>query len=168
MDHPNDPGGITNYGVSLRWLKDLSLEDADIDRDGDIDADDVRALTSEQAAELFKAKFWDAYLLGGFSQKVATIWYDAIVNTGPSQATKFMQRACNTAFCANLAVDGIPGIKTRDALKTIGDDITLLTAALDEREDFYRNLASSKPSYKPFLKGWLNRTKDLRRIVGLV
>ena len=26
VDHPSDPGGITNYGVSLRWLRSLGSE----------------------------------------------------------------------------------------------------------------------------------------------
>lgn len=61
---PDDPGGATNYGISLRWLKSLGLNQGDIDRDGDIDASDIRALSKEQAAALFKEKFWDAYRLG--------------------------------------------------------------------------------------------------------
>lgn len=75
-DHEADPGGITNHGISLRWVTDLArqakercLRDArqcdtcprrtgpdcdyfslDLDNDGDIDADDIRACTKEQAA----------------------------------------------------------------------------------------------------------------------
>lgn len=167
VDHPDDPGGITNYGVSLRWLKSLGIDDGDIDHDGDIDADDIRALTKEQAAGLFKARFWDAYQLGTFSQKLATAWYDAMVNTGPSQATKFMQRACNSVLGSGLSVDGIPGKQTRAALSSAGDMPALLTACLDERDRFYKNLAAGKASFKSFLKGWLNRTSALRKELGL-
>ena len=79
-DHEADPGGITNHGISLRWVTDLArqarercLRDArqcdtcprrtgpdcdyfslDLDNDGDIDADDIRACTKEQAARLLK------------------------------------------------------------------------------------------------------------------
>lgn len=37
FDHPNDPGGVTMYGVSLMFLKELELWEGDIDGDGDID-----------------------------------------------------------------------------------------------------------------------------------
>ena len=154
---PDDPGGATNYGVSLRWLKSLGLDQGDIDHDGDIDTNDIRALSAEQAAALFREKFWDAYHLDDFPQTLATIYYDAIVNTGASQATKFMQRGYNTTFpAARLSVD------------SMGKNVFLLRACIDERDAFYESLAKSKPSMAKFLKGWLNRTKDLRRIVGLV
>ncbi len=44
FDHPNDPGGVTMYGVSLMFLKSLGLVEGDIDGDGDIDRDDVLAI----------------------------------------------------------------------------------------------------------------------------
>ena len=75
-DHPADPGGLTKYGVSLRWVQDLARQaredclrqarscdgcsDArtqrcgyaslDMDMDGDVDGDDIRACTKAQAA----------------------------------------------------------------------------------------------------------------------
>lgn len=165
---PADPGGATNYGVSLRWLKSLGLDQGDIDLDGDIDADDIRALSAEQAAKLFRDKFWDAYHLDDFPQTLATIYYDAIVNTGASQATKFMQRGYNTTFpAARLSVDGILGPLTRNALLSMGQSVFLLRACIDERDKFYHSLATSKPAMNKFLKGWLNRTHDLRIFVGV-
>ena len=166
---PDDPGGATNYGVSLRWLKSLGLDQGDIDHDGDIDADDIRALSAEQAAALFKDKFWDALRLGDFQQDLATIYYDAAVNTSPAQATRFMQRGYNSTFpAARLSVDGILGPLTRDALQFAGKNKALLRACIDERDKFYRSLTESKPSMTKFLKGWLNRTKDLRMYVRVV
>ena len=165
---PDDPGGATNYGVSLRWLKSLGLDQGDIDRDGDIDASDIRALSAEQAAALFKEKFWDAYRLGDFPQDLATVYYDAIVNTGASQATKFMQRGYNATFpTAALSVDGILGPLTRNALQSTGKNKALLKACIDKRDTFYCSLADSKPSMGKFLEGWLNRTRDLRSYVGI-
>lgn len=166
-DHPADPGGITNYGVSIRWLKSLGLKDGDIDHDGAIDADDIRKLTKEQAAGLFKAKFWDKHRLGEFSQLAATVYYDSMVNTGYSQSTKFMQRGFNEAFGKALVDDGALGPLTRKAIRQAGDAPAFLIACLDEREQFYRNLVASKPGYQPFLKGWLNRNNALRRFCGV-
>ena len=44
VDDPDDPGGITKYGVSFRFLKDHGI---DVDGDGDIDAEDIRGLNPE-------------------------------------------------------------------------------------------------------------------------
>jgi len=49
VSNPGDPGGPTKYGVSLRLLRSFGI---DIDRDGDIDQNDVRDLTPAQAEQL--------------------------------------------------------------------------------------------------------------------
>lgn len=55
FDHPNDPGGVTMYGVSLMFLKSLGLVEGDIDGDGDIDRDDVLKITRDTAKAIFPA-----------------------------------------------------------------------------------------------------------------
>lgn len=167
----DDPGGATNFGVSIRWLQSLPLADADVNGDGRITVSDIRSLTEATASELFRKKFWDKYNLGEFAQKTALVYYDAMVNTGPAQATKFMQRACNEFISPDrpyLAVDGALGPLTRAEIQSFKDSPLFLKACIDKRDRFYRDLASTKPKFKTFLKGWLNRTKDLRKELGLV
>lgn len=168
-NHPKDPGGITNYGVSLRWLRSLGLDLGDIDGDGDIDADDIRALTPAKAAELFKLKFWDAYSLHELPEISAAAHYDCTMNTGPKQATLLTQRACNAfvgSYGVKLAVDGAFGPKTRAFLKTYSSK-QLVIKMIELRECFYRNLCISKPDFKDFERGWLNRCKGLRLYLGV-
>lgn len=168
-NHPNDPGGITNYGVSLRWLKTLGLELGDIDRDGDIDADDIRSLTPQKAAELFRHEFWDAYRLSELPQISASAHYDCVMNSGPKQATLLTQRACNHfvgSYGVRLAEDGIYGPKTRQFLKSWTTK-ALVLRMIALREQFYRNLRANNAQYSPFLKGWLNRCRDLRNYLEL-
>ena len=168
VDHPSDPGGITNYGISLRWLRSEGLDVGDIDGDGDIDADDIRALTPALAAALFKSKFWDAYRLGELPQLTATCHYDCAVNTGPRQATLLTQRACNSLvgpYGSKLLVDGLFGPKTR-AFLTTNATPKLAETMIALREDFYRDLVARKPKLAVFEKGWLNRCRDLKHYVG--
>lgn len=168
VDHPSDPGGITNYGISLRWLRSEGLDVGDIDCDGDIDADDIRALTPALAAALFKSKFWDAYRLGELPQLTATCHYDCAVNTGPRQATLLTQRACNSLvgpYGSKLLVDGLFGPKTR-AFLTTNATPKLAETMIALREDFYRDLVARKPKLAVFEKGWLNRCRDLKHYVG--
>lgn len=167
-DHPDDPGGMTNYGISLRWLRSEGPNVGDIDGDGDIDADDIRALTYKRAAALFREKFWDAYRLGELPQLAATCHYDCAVNTGPRQATLLTQRACNRLvgpYGTKLVVDGIFGANTRAFLMK-HTTLKLVDTMIALREDFYRDLAAAKPELAVFEKGWLNRCRDLRRYVS--
>ena len=71
FDHPNDPGGVTMYGVSLMFLKGLDLWEGDIDGDGDIDRDDVLAVTKDTARDIFKRHFWDRPRAGEMPPLVA-------------------------------------------------------------------------------------------------
>ena len=168
VDHPADTGGITNHGVSLRWLRDQGVDAGDIDGDGDIDADDIRELTAAQAAALFRERFWDPLRCDDYAQPVALALYDAAVNCGPAQAVRFAQRAVN-AMGGQLDVDGKLGALTRAELIVMGGDddgYALASAICDQREAFYRRLAESKPPLGVFLGGWLNRVKSLRKELG--
>lgn len=166
-NNPNDPGGLTNYGVSLRWLRQEGLPFGDVDGDGDIDADDIRALRPETAAAMFKKKFWDPYGLDLLPQITATLHYDCTVNTGPRQATLITQRACNQIvgpYGDKLAVDGRFGTRTHTFLLNYSTR-ELARRMLDGRIQFYKDLVRSKPQFSCFLKGWLARCKDLQSYI---
>lgn len=171
-DHPDDPGGITRYGVSLRFLGDLAKkkEDADaLERMGvffPIGPDSIRKLTPDQAATIFRWVFWDRPRLHELPPLTAIVAYDANVNTGTGQSTKFLQRACNAFEGDKLDVDGIIGPKTRArAFSMLKQDFVLAGMCVNERDSFYKRLCVDKPKYEAFRAGWLNRTKDLRRLI---
>lgn len=166
VDHPNDPGGATNFGVSLRWLKDAGI---DVNKDGKIDVNDVRNLTPALAAQLFKKHFWDKLDLDGLPPRTAAATYDAAVNTGRSQAGKFLQRACNSFPGDKLPETGNILTLTRARAKAL-DDRALALKCIQMREDFHKRLADSSPypdgrDYRPFLKGWLSRCSALRNLI---
>jgi lysozyme family protein len=179
VNNPKDPGGATNYGVSLRWLKSEGLDfdfvlpfKVDHNNDGVIDILDIKALTASQAATLFQIAFWNRLNLASLPPATAIVTYDAAVNVGRGQAAKFLQQACNTFVGDQLVVDGGIGPKTRGRAQALaGQDCTIATRCIDFREAFHKMLASSSPypdgrDYRSFLRGWLNRTADLRKYVA--
>ena len=200
-DHPSDPGGLTNHGVSLRWVQDLARqarEDCqrqarscdgcnamrtskcgyyrlDMDMDGDVDADDIRACTKAQAAALFKKHFWNKLACDGLPLPLAVTLYDGAVNMGPARAVRQMQRAMNTVGeseldrYAPIAEDGIMGPRTAqlaEALEQIGQQWYAARQILRLRDAFYRDLAARRPSMQVFLNGWRNRVKALGQYLG--
>ena len=109
FDHPDDPGGVTMYGVSLMFLKELDLWEGDIDGDGDIDRDDVLAVTKDTARDIFKRHFWDRPRAGEMPPLVAVCFYDFAVNAGVPRAARMLQGLLR------VGVDGIVGRNTLTA-----------------------------------------------------
>ena len=170
--HPQDPGGATNFGVSLRWLKGDGI---DVNGDKKIDVADIKALTPEKAAALFRTYFWNKLRLEALPPLTAIATYDAAINTGQGQAVKFLQRSCNEFPGApRLEADGILGDQTRLRIKALTDprgDISLALACVEQRANFHQMLAANSPyrdgrDYRPFLTGWLRRTRALKVYLG--
>ena len=152
VDDPVDPGGATNFGVSIRYLKqrgDLDGDgvlDGDLDMDGDIDVDDIKNMTREQAEELYKTGFWDKNNLDEIDEYIiAERSFDMIVNMGPRQAGKIVQRACNY-FGKGLVVDGILGPNTFKAVNSLNAE-KLLREIRFNHAKFYLDLIEQKPCH---------------------
>jgi lysozyme family protein len=155
VDHPADPGGSTRYGISLRFLEGLGAE-GDIDLDGEVTAADVRGLTRERAAELYRRHWWERH---GYerlrSDLIAAKVLDLAVNMGAKQAHRILQRALRAAGLP-IVEDGVLGPMTLGAANAT-PELTLLVALRAEAAGFYRALAARDVSREVFLRGWLNR-----------
>jgi lysozyme family protein len=161
-DDVGDPGGATNFGISLRFARTLGDLDGDgcanldLDRDGDIDADDIRRMTREDAARIYRSQWWDRHGYSRFPAAVAVKTFDLAVNAGAVQAHKILQRALRAADGPVLIDDGVLGPKTLEAV-TGADPAALVVAIRAEAAGFYRALVAAKPAFEKFQAGWLNR-----------
>jgi len=155
VNHPSDPGGQTNYGISLLFMKNLSLKDGDIDHDGDIDGDDIKALTVEDSRGLYKKFFWDPLHLEGLvNEELKLNIFDHGVNAGTKTAVKLLQRILN------LQDDGSIGNMTTTAANNYtGDIIKEYKAA---REKYYLDIIAKNPRLIVFKNGWFNRIKTTK------
>lgn len=158
VDNPADPGGATNYGISLRFLKGQGLDIGDIDGDGDIDADDIRKLTAKDAADIMKREFWDVFPLDNVKPLCSMVLYDTAVNMGAGYARKLLQKALG------VPADGKWGPITRSVLRTC-DDRKTAVAMCHIRRARYHELVKGNAALGAFLKGWLRRVDSLEREV---
>lgn len=156
VEHPADPGGVTNHGISLRFLR--GQHDGDIDGDGDIDADDVRALTPDDAARFMRREFWDSLRLDDLGPLSAAVLYDTAVNMGPDCARRLVQKALG------LRQDGVWGPVTWAALRVCDDRKTAL-AVCHLRRARYHELTEGRPELRVFLRGWLRRVDSLEKSI---
>ena len=164
VDHKADPGGITNFGISLRFLKDFP-EDGDINADGVVNAEDIRNMTVRDAMKIYHKHWWVKYRYDLINdQTIATKIFDLSVNMGAKRDHMLLQQALNKAFGMKLTVDGIIGPATRAVINAIEDDKeqVLLTAYCDEAWGFYQRLIANKPELGVFRNGWRNRAYGLK------
>lgn len=155
VDNSADPGGATNFGISLRFLKAQGLDLGDIDGDGDIDADDIRKLTAKDAVAIMRREFWDALGLDNLGKPLcARVIYDTAVNMGPSYARRMLQKALG------VPADGKWGPITRSAIRICNDKHTAVSMCHIRRAR-YHELVQKNAALGTFLKGWLRRVDSL-------
>lgn len=166
VDNPHDPGGVTDFGVSLRFaLQEVGvhpdhLELFDIDHDGRVGPADIRGMTRAEAAEIYYECFWKP---GPYGRMLPTFiaWkvFDIAVNTGPKRAGIILQQAL-CARLQNVTVDGAigPGTLAAVARERARDGGTgLLMELRNAQGRFYQGLVAQNADFGRFLKGWLNR-----------
>lgn len=151
--HQNDAGGPTNFGVTLATLSRHRGETCT--------ADDVRALTKDEATAIYLMLYWRATNLDLLeNEAVATIVFDQVVNRGPRVAVRALQAVLQSTFAPDLAVDGILGPKTANAANC-APQTKLALKLVAEAQRGYLGLWRHQPSQGVFLQGWIARTWKL-------
>jgi lysozyme family protein len=143
VNHPSDPGGMTNLGVTKRvWEEWVGHE---------VDEKTMRALTPEIVGPMYKAKYWDKVKGDDLPAGVDYCVFDAAINSGPSRAAKWLQAA------VGVEPDGGIGPKTLQAVAGM-DANELVSAYNDRRLSFLHDL----PTWNTFGKGWARRVAEVK------
>ena len=153
----SDKGGATNYGISLRLLHALG-EFGDFDGDGDIDKDDIRSMTLENARTIYRKSFWDlsSYDLINDDLLAAKV-FDFSVNMGTKRAHILLQKSANQEAKENLLLlDGILGSNTITVINKQNPN-SLIRLLASNVAAYYLSIVEKDFSQVKFLKGWLNR-----------
>lgn len=156
-NNKEDLGGITKYGISLRFLKEL---DIDINGDGSINGKDIQDMTLDEAESIYKTQFWDKLNIGSIDNPaIANKVFDLSVNMGGFEAIKLLQRAINLGIQMQIKEDGIIGSMTLNILNNVNLPY-LLNSYKQLAYNFYKELVLKKPQLQVFLDGWLNRANQ--------
>jgi lysozyme family protein len=155
---PGDSGGATNHGISLKFLAGTGDYDlGDLDDDGDIDSDDIRATDSSKAAPIYKKYFWDCFPMKEIPAPIAAVLFDVAVNSGPKTAARLLQETLG------VKPDGVIGPKTLNSLRMITSDYNFADQMCIRRRNQYVSYVSRNPALSKFLNGWMNRVEKLRK-----
>lgn len=155
-NHPADRGGETNFGVTHavydRYRQDRNLP-----------LRSVKEIEATEIADIYRLGYWCAGScdkLAALDASSAIAHFDACVNCGVKQASKFVQRAVGAPD------DGLIGPKTLELIDAVKGHPDLAVRIITARVSFYEDLVRQKPSQIAFLKGWLNRVSALRSFVA--
>lgn len=164
VNDPDDPGGATNHGVTVHTMRALGL---DLDRDGDVDAADVRALPRAKAVDIFVEHYFDRPKIGALPEALQPQVFDMQVNAG-ANAIRILQRLLGQMGQA-VAVDGRIGPQTIAAARAAHAAAPnhLADAYGIARRNWYYALADRRPSSRKYVRrrdggkgGWILRAEE--------
>lgn len=145
VNHPDDPGGETKYGISKKSYPKLN----------------IKLLTLQDAVNIYYRDFYTqcgCQLIG--DDEIAWKLFDLGVNCGPVIAGRLLQQGYNRLSSSPLAVDGIVGPGTAKAVNNYKWKKALYCAFKNCAFERYMEIVQRKPSQRKFLDGWLNRLEE--------
>jgi lysozyme family protein len=163
VNDPDDPGGATNFGVTIHTMRRLGL---DLTGDGAVDTADVRALTRAQAVDIFVTHYYHRPRIDLLPAALQPSVFDMYVNAG-ANAVRILQRLL-VEMGYDLAVDGVIGPQTtraaQAAARAAPDHIA--DAYGIARRDYYYALDDRRPASRKYARrrdggkgGWIVRAE---------
>jgi lysozyme family protein len=144
VDHPLDPGGSTNRGITRATLA--------AHRGRPVSKAEVMTLSAEEAASIYRKSYWDAVKADELPSGLDLVVFDAAVNSGPARAVRWLQQALG------LAADGVMGARTLAAARA-RDAPALIASYSQSRLGFLQRLST----WRAFGRGWGRRVREVER-----
>jgi lysozyme family protein len=164
VNDPDDPGGATNFGVTIHTMRRLGL---DLTGDGRVDPADVRALSRDQAAAIYVRHYFEGPRLNLLPACLQPSVFDMQVNAG-SNAVRLLQRLISVmGFSATP--DGVIGPRTAAAAAAAAEAAPghIVDAYGIERRSYYYRLGDQRPASRKYARrrdggkgGWILRAEE--------
>ena len=141
VNHPKDPGGETNLGVTKRVYEDFG------------GTKDMKDLTVDDVSPIYKKEYWDRVKGDELPSGLDLCVFDFGVNAGTGRAAKYLQSMIGTT------PDGGIGPNTLKALGLYVEDMGVeatITEYQSRRQDYYEGLEH----FSTFGKGWTRRVRE--------
>jgi lysozyme family protein len=138
VNHPSDPGGATNMGITEAVARRVGYKGA------------MQDLPVDLAKRIYLEEYWKPMRAEELPPAVRYAVFDAAVNSGVSQSTRWLQRALG------VADDGALGPKTLAAANAANPD-ALRARLVSQRMRFLTNLNN----FDAFGRGWSRRCCDI-------
>src|SRR5437764_3705380 len=143
VNHPSDPGGPTNFGITIADYRRYMKPDAT--------AADVQAMKVEDAKAIYREKYWRAMRCDDLPAGVDYCVFDYAVNSGTGRAPKVLQRILGIGVAGHMDDATAVAARMREAR-------ALIQSICDERLRFLQGLKT----WPVFGKGWNKRVGEVR------
>ena len=148
-NHPLDPGGPTNFGITIFDYRKYVKPDAD--------ANDIKNMKLSEAVTIYKAKYWDALRCDDLPPGLDYSVFDFGVNSGISRSAKYLQRL------VGVKDDGVIGPKTIEAVNRY-----VVMHGIKQLEDLFNGarltFLHGLITWPVFGRGWGSRVEKVDRI----
>lgn len=146
VDHPKDPGGATNRGITLTTLSLFLSRKATVA--------DLKNMSDVQVFTIYRKYFWDRVKADSLPGGLDLCVFDFAVNSGPQRAAMTLQRL------VGAEADGSIGPKTLAAVEDYVSRETLPKTI--ERYQAMRLLfLEDLPHFDTFGRGWTRRVNEV-------
>lgn len=141
-NHPSDPGGATNMGITLRTARAHGYKGS------------MRTLPKAVAAKIYRDAFWDQCRCDALPAALRLPVFDAAVNSGCTRSIRWLQEAVNQPATGTVKDSLIAAL----AALTPAEIAVIREWLLTLRLAFLRGLRT----WKVFGRGWANRVERVR------
>ena len=141
VNHPQDPGGMTNLGVTKAVYDKWICRESTKSEMMDLKPDDV--------APIYKKNYWDKVRGDDLPSGVDWCAFDWAVNSGSGRPAKAIQRA------VGATADGAIGPMTLQAVMNHEPQM-IIENVFSQRQKFYESLRT----FEHFGRGWTRRNKE--------
>src|SRR6478736_3896432 len=145
-NHPSDPGGPTNFGITIGDYRKYVKADAT--------AADVRAMRLDDAKAIYREKYWNAQRCDELPAGVDYAVFDYGVNSGIGRSGKVLRRVVGLPDTTHVVTDEVLRAVARR------DPKALASAINDERLAFLKRLNA----WPVFGTGWGARVAGVKSV----
>jgi len=141
VNHPKDPGGETNLGVTKRVYEEFG------------GTKNMKDLTREDVEPIYKKNYWDRLQCDKLPAGLDLCVFDFGVNAGTGRAAKLLQKNIGAV------ADGAIGPNTMKLMRAHLDDYSIeatIRGYQYDRQQYYESLST----FETFGKGWTRRVEE--------
>ena len=145
VNHPKDPGGETNFGVTKRVYEEWG------------GTKDMKELLVEDVAPIYKKNYWDKIKADSLPSGLDLCVFDFGVNAGPGRAAKYLQGQIGTMADGGIGPNTLA--KLEEYLKFTPVEKAIKTYQ-ESRQDYYEQLST----FSSFGRGWTRRVQETTKM----